>query len=508
MTFDEFLYMPCADDTAKQYRLCSLIEHSATRQGGHYVAFVRNRGAWYEANDASVTAVGLPRALESQMYCAAYELMDSAPGTSAHGSGAQPQPMADDTPQQPCSHSRTRRTRPLRPPPGPTADNLQSYRRRLNGQQWMTTEDLACGRQDARQADGLSSTQHLPAGLTFPLTADEVTAGFRDMRRDNKAAQILRATLKGQLSPAIMFGDGSHWRCICISHAQNIVYLLDPMGPGFFTPAVRRSIEDRLHTDAPAHQIRESQHILQPPQQDAYNCGPLAIYICHEWEKCIEDGQLTVTPPETWLVDLASRAQQSKQPHHQFMGDSIRKELADRRDIMSGARNSARASAMHLDPPMPSLVPPRAGTRLQHAPTAQPDEAAPGAPGAPGERPDDKAHTQRIPVTAATKLERCIQDLMQRYQITSNTAKYQLLHTYSPCSEGCAHALDLVEAGWSLEQELEEAPIQLREQEVMAALLPAVEKAFSSTVPADETVDTKPHPDPNLDFHTWNIRGL
>jgi Ubiquitin carboxyl-terminal hydrolase len=243
--FDEVLHMPCAGGNTKQYRLRSMIQHSGNRHGGHYVTDVKSQGAWYEANDAFVTAVGLARVLESQMYCAAYELMDLAPGTGAHGSTAQPQSMADDTPQEPRSHSRTRKTRPLRPTPGPTAYNLQSYRRRLSGQQWWTTEDVACGRQDARQADELASTQHLPAGLTFPRTANEVTAGFRDIRRD-KAAQILRAMLKGQLVPAIISGDGSHWRFICISHAQNIAYLTDPTGPGFFTPAVCRFLAGGL----------------------------------------------------------------------------------------------------------------------------------------------------------------------------------------------------------------------------------------------------------------------
>ena len=94
-----------------------------------------------------------------------------------------------------------------------------------------------------------------PCSLT-----NEVTTGFQDVCKDNKAAEILRATLEGQLSPAIIFSDGSCWRCICISHAPNVVYLLDSMGPGFCTPAVRRPLEDRLRANAPAYQTRASRH--------------------------------------------------------------------------------------------------------------------------------------------------------------------------------------------------------------------------------------------------------
>ena len=93
------------------------------------VAYIRSQGAWYEANDASGTAVELARVLKSQMYCAAYELMDSAPGTRPGARATLPQLMADDAPQQPCSHTRTRRTRPSRPP---SEYELQSYRRRLD----------------------------------------------------------------------------------------------------------------------------------------------------------------------------------------------------------------------------------------------------------------------------------------------------------------------------------------------------------------------------------------
>lgn len=82
--------MPCADGTAKRYQLCNLIQHSGIRHGGHDMAFINSQGAWYEMNDASVTAVGLARVLDSQMYCAAYELVDSAPGASADGREAQP----------------------------------------------------------------------------------------------------------------------------------------------------------------------------------------------------------------------------------------------------------------------------------------------------------------------------------------------------------------------------------------------------------------------------------
>jgi hypothetical protein len=175
---------------------------------------------------------------------------------------------------------------------------------------------------------------------------------------------------------------------------------------------------------------------------------------------------------------------------------------------VSGAWNTARAAALHLDPPTP-LVSPNAGTRTKHAPTAQPKDATPGTPGAQGEREDDKAHTQQVPVTAATKLERCTQDLMQRYQTTSNTAKHQLQHTCAPCSEGCSHALDLVETGWSLDRELEEAPVHLHEQEVITALLPATYRqgVFTSKAP-DATMDATPHPASSLAFHAGNIRGL
>ena len=85
------------------------------------------------------------------------------------------------------------------------------------------------------------------------------------------------------------------------------------------------------------------------------------------------------------------------------------------------------------------------------------------------------------------------------------------LHMH-PCSEGCSHALDVVETGWSLDQELEEAPVHLHEQESITALLPAIDKAFPSTAP-DATMDATPHPHFKLAFHalehsrTLKLRG-
>jgi hypothetical protein len=113
-------------------------------------------------------------------------------------------------------------------------------------------------------------------------TAEDGTAGFQHKHTGSKRAQILTAVLTGALSPALNFGDNTHWRYICISHEQKAVHLIDPMGPSHFTPEVRALLEGRLQADATACQIRMCEHILQPPYHNEYMFGPLAIRTCQE----------------------------------------------------------------------------------------------------------------------------------------------------------------------------------------------------------------------------------
>ena len=153
--FDEFLHMPCADGTTKRYRFCSLIQHSGTLHGGHYLAHVRRWDTWYDTNNACVRVLEPAAVLWCQMYCAAYETLGAAPGAvyAAEVRQMLPQPMSEVPPQpsQPCP--RTSRSRPLQTGCAQSEDNLRSYKNRLDTQAWLTTTDLMCGRRDARKAD-------------------------------------------------------------------------------------------------------------------------------------------------------------------------------------------------------------------------------------------------------------------------------------------------------------------------------------------------------------------
>ena len=61
---------------ASRLRLYGVVEHQGTFEGGHYVAFVRLGGSWYQMNDSVVTRVEEADVFKAQAFLLFYERMD------------------------------------------------------------------------------------------------------------------------------------------------------------------------------------------------------------------------------------------------------------------------------------------------------------------------------------------------------------------------------------------------------------------------------------------------
>ncbi|XP_042064796.1 ubiquitin carboxyl-terminal hydrolase 2-like isoform X2 [Salvia splendens] len=74
ITLKPYLDPRCSDDSCTpSYRLVGVVEHLGTMRGGHYVAYVRSKGAWYHASDAYVRQVSLDEVLRCEAYILFYE---------------------------------------------------------------------------------------------------------------------------------------------------------------------------------------------------------------------------------------------------------------------------------------------------------------------------------------------------------------------------------------------------------------------------------------------------
>ena len=59
--------------SAAHLSLYAVVEHQGTFVGGHYVAFVKNGGAWYRMNDSVVTHVSEATVLEAKAFMLFYQ---------------------------------------------------------------------------------------------------------------------------------------------------------------------------------------------------------------------------------------------------------------------------------------------------------------------------------------------------------------------------------------------------------------------------------------------------
>src|SRR6476660_7928925 len=61
-------------DSDHIYFLYAVIVHRGTSGSGHYIAYVNNRGRWFDMNDRKVTAVTENQVLDQNAYMLFYDL--------------------------------------------------------------------------------------------------------------------------------------------------------------------------------------------------------------------------------------------------------------------------------------------------------------------------------------------------------------------------------------------------------------------------------------------------
>ena len=83
------------------------------------------------------------------------------------------------------------------------------------------------------------------------LLQEDVISSLRRNNIQSVPAQALQLMLRGQCSPAIIFGDHVHYRCVCMSHKEHAIYCVDSFGRGFPGDVVNAFSRLSLRTRVP-----------------------------------------------------------------------------------------------------------------------------------------------------------------------------------------------------------------------------------------------------------------
>ncbi len=82
---------------------------------------------------------------------------------------------------------------------------------------WLSSTDMMLGRLEIRCAAQLSGQKHLPVRDCLVPSLEAVIQGLQTNDTGFLAMRALRIAHDGVCHPGFIFGDNTHWRCICMS---------------------------------------------------------------------------------------------------------------------------------------------------------------------------------------------------------------------------------------------------------------------------------------------------
>ena len=132
----------------------------------------------------------------------------------------------------------------------------------------------------------------------FSTKSDKHCAGNAQLDNSTCIAQTLRDAMSVDgPCPAVVIGDGSHFRVVLISAPAKSVSLIDPFGHGF-PEEVKASIMDLYSRDKSGRWTFTEWRVKL--QHDSCNCGTWAIWMQERWMQYWSQDQVA-TSFEAWI---------------------------------------------------------------------------------------------------------------------------------------------------------------------------------------------------------------
>ena len=154
---------------------------------------------------------------------------------------------------------------------------------------WLDETDMMIGRLEIRRAMQVAGPKHLPVRDFIVPNLQAVIQGLQANGTGFVAMRALRMATENACQPTFVFGDNSHWRCICVSQCHQTVYCIDPFGeqnfPSDVIDALSKACESIFEQTGVIFNVKVSAMIFQA---DSYSCGPLALFVVEAWEKYVE----------------------------------------------------------------------------------------------------------------------------------------------------------------------------------------------------------------------------
>jgi len=163
--------------------------------------------------------------------------------------------------------------------------------------------------------------------------------------------QAVRDTLSPDgPSPAVTFGDNTHWRVMLINARRKHVDFIDPFGMGFLH-SVRTSSQKSYKRDKTGTWTFTEWTKRLQPRGDTWNCGIWAIWIQEKWMQCWSQTDATEAFAD-WLeqdVDMIPESQDPRQHYHVVMQIEGTAGEDGMTDIYKSQEISASRMANHRD---------------------------------------------------------------------------------------------------------------------------------------------------------------
>lgn len=157
-------------------------------------------------------------------------------------------------------------------------------------------------------------------------------------------AQVLRDTLDPTgPCPAIVVGDGMHFRNVLINSRTKTVSLVDPLGSGFFSD-VKASIIDLYNKDNTGGWNISEWRVRM--QHNSYSCGIWAIWIHEKWMQywMLENTHINFEEWFTQQIQDIPSASSLREHYHEQMQTA----MAIGQDGKSGFRRTLDISAERM----------------------------------------------------------------------------------------------------------------------------------------------------------------